>query len=51
MFVVIDIAGIEGEAKCNISEAARKLGLHRTQLRRQMDLLGIELEHVRQLDK
>ena len=37
------------EAKCNISEAARRLGVHRTQLRRQMEQLGIDLERVRQL--
>lgn len=39
------------EANCNISEAARRLGLHRTQLRRQMDQQGIDLERVRQLQK
>lgn len=39
------------EAGCNISEAARRLGLHRTQLRRQMEQQAIDLESVRQLHK
>lgn len=39
------------EAKCNVSEAARRLGMHRTQLRRQIEQYGIEIERLRQLEK
>lgn len=39
------------DAQCNISEAARRLGMHRTNLRRQLESLGIDVAKLRQLGK
>jgi transcriptional regulator of acetoin/glycerol metabolism len=39
------------EAQGNISAAARALGLHRNQLKRQLDHHGIEVERLRGLGK
>lgn len=39
------------ETKCNISAAARQLGMYRTNLRRQIESLAIDVEKLRQLGK
>lgn len=39
------------ETGCNVSAAARQLGLHRTELRRQLEFHGIDVRRLRQLEK
>lgn len=37
------------DVKCNVSEASRRLGMHRTELRRQLKILDIDLSQLKQL--
>lgn len=39
------------DSNCNISEAARQLGMHRTNLRRQLEYFAINVEQLRELGK
>lgn len=39
------------DSNCNVSETARRLGLHRTELRRQLTHLAINVQQLKQLTK